>query len=116
MKINFTEKVKGKVFIAHLGDFESRGEDRIREWQNAYFELLAWKNTWDIPYEMDIYSTHEHMPYVRIIIPVVNPDTPDHLKEMMEGLGYKNIEITDINIELVYPDFDEKVDEYYIER
>ncbi|MBO7357129.1 MAG: hypothetical protein J6U37_01210 [Lachnospiraceae bacterium] len=114
MKINCTEKVKGKVFIASFGDFESRSEDSIREWQIAYFELLSWKNTWDIPYEMDINSTYDHIPYVRIVIPVKNPDTPDALKEMMERLGYRNIEIADVNIELVEPDYDEKVDEYYI--
>lgn len=114
MKIEYTQKVKGKVFNATFGEFESKSEDPVRDWQVAYFELLSWKNTWNIPLEMDINSTYDHMPYVRIVIPVVNPDTPDALKEMMERLGYRNIEIADVVIEKVTPEFDEKVDEVYI--
>lgn len=110
MKIEYTEKVKAKAFVSYYKDFDSN-----YSWQESYFKLLSWKNTWSIPYRMDIEESRKNGVFVFILIPVNNPDTPEYLKEFMESWGYRNIKITDYTVELVTPKYNEKVDEYIFE-
>lgn len=110
MKIDYSEKVRAKHFVAYYNDF-----DKEKDWKEAYFELLSWKNTWGIPYKMDINWNRKQGTYVIIIIPDNNPDTPQMLKEMMESYGYRNIKISDIKVELVLPEYeDDDIFDYFI--
>lgn len=111
MKVEYTEKVKAKAFVSYHKDFDHENYS----WKESYFKLLSWKNTFSIPYKMDINDNRKNGVFVYILIPVNNPDTPVMLKEMMEDWGYGDIKITDYTVEVVCPDFEEGVDEYVLE-
>lgn len=93
-------------------DFEK--VDKASQWQDAYFSLLSWKNTWRIPYEMDIESTYDHIPFLHV---VVNTDNADALVDFMETLGYGNIKRHNFKVGIVEIPLDDEEEcfDFYLE-
>ncbi len=108
MRIEYTEKRKAVRIRAFYGDFAGD----VRQWQEAYFQLIAWKNTWSVPYSLDCCSNHCHEPYVLM---TVDADCADRVIETMSDLGYHKICRDDVIIRIVCPEYEEAVDEYYFE-
>lgn len=79
--------------------------DKTHSWQDSYFHLLSWKNTWFIPLEVDMHSTRSG-PYVKIVIPD-NKDAEflEHTLNMMEDLGYREINHKPVRIMLIKPEW-----------
>lgn len=84
-----------------------------KNWQDAYFQLLAWKNTWGIPYNMDINSTSKHEAYLSMIIP---EHYEEQVLEMISDLGYRNIREEVGTVGFVPVEYDENVDWWIVEE
>lgn len=116
MKVYGSEIRRAKSIRSSYRDFVAdEGIDKGQAWRDAYFHLLEWKNTWCIPYKMDIHANRDNVPYVSILIPDINPSTPDMLKEMMESYGYRDVKITDTKVCTFSPDWQEDISEYIAE-
>ena len=103
MKIDYSRKVKAKLVRAYFGDFSGD----VRKWQEAYFELIAWKNTFGIPYSLDIKAWGSRGPYVEIVLK--NGKAVANLETAMTELGYKSIKIDDVNVEVFSPEIDDNL-------
>jgi hypothetical protein len=57
-------------------------------WQQAYFYLLSWKNTWYKTISLDINSTYKHEAFLEV---VVKEKDAESVKGMLEDLGYGEI-------------------------
>ena len=82
-----------------------------REWQEAYFQMLSWKNTWGIPVKMDVYADGNHEAYFYVLVPA---DRADQTREYMDELGYefdkqRHWEATAREILIDYDDDDDEV-------
>ena len=89
--------------------FGEDGMDKSEQWRRAYFELLSWRNTWAIPYRLDIFSRSDHTPFLDIVVPT---EHADKLIEALEELGYGNIKRYDLDIGIVETPFDDDVEVY----
>lgn len=114
-----TRVVNAIEFRCSFEDFAD-SDEKVREWQKAYFNLLSWKNTWGIPWEMDILSHADHSPFVRIVMEDKGKREENTL-EMLESYGYHNVEVNKYKIRLfdMYGDFEDDLDndvyDYYFE-
>lgn len=97
------EIIKTVTFTSYFKDFTGD----VRGWQEAYFELLSWKNTYYIPYEMDINSTSSHEAYLYL---VVKEEVKETTKNILENLGYGNIQIADTKTLEITLDVDLDID------
>ena len=59
-----------------------------KDWQNAYFKLLSWKNTWDLPLILDIKAGCNHEAFLEVVVKRVNANLT---REYLEELGYGEI-------------------------
>ncbi len=80
----YKEVLETVTFISYYKDFN----DSLNSWQEAYFMLLSWKNTFNTPIKMDIESTGTHEAYLHLV--VKKEDSAD-TKTLLEELGYKEI-------------------------
>lgn len=108
MKIERTDLTKAVAFKAFAKDFSESGS-----WKDAYFELLAWKNTWGFPLIMDIRSTRTKGAYLYLVVPDLRSIVPN-TEDMLKNLGYQNIEKTGITVAEIEPTWSDEVAEYII--
>ena len=75
--------------VAMYKDFHPEADPQVRLnwWRETYFDLLSWKNTWGLNYELDLGSCREGA-YISITLP---ESYGDHIKDYMEGLGCGNV-------------------------
>ena len=110
----YYETKEAVCITSHFEDFKCHISEeavpKAEQWRRAYFELLSWKNTWGIPYRMDIDSTHDHEPYLVMIIP---KDREDAVVEWLKELGYEDIKPYTLTIATVEEPWDDKFDEIY---
>ena len=108
-------KVKTTRLTALYKDFkpEADPETRGRWWQEAYFDLLAWKNTWGLHYELDIFSSRKDGAFVSV---AVKAENGEYLKDYMEGLGYGNVQAYEEEALVIDEEelYDIEADAYYI--
>lgn len=103
------KKVKAVHISASYKDFDGEAD----RWREAYFNLLSWKNTWSIPYSMDIYSRRDHTAFLSMVIP---RKRKEDVLEYLDDLGYREVKSTDIDLALIEVyDRDEEVDDYCLE-
>jgi hypothetical protein len=107
MKIEKTEIIKATSFIAYAKDFAE-----TENWQDAYFQLLAWKNTWYIPIVMDIRSSQKNGAYLYLVVPNKG-NIVDHTEQMLENLGY-SVNKNEIKVAEFYPEWEDGIDEFTI--
>lgn len=115
MKREIMEEVLNTVIFTSLyQDFNSDGN---WHWQEAYFRLLSWKNTWGVPIYMDINTASNHEAYLCL---VVKEKDAEFVKDMLEDLGYGNIKehhgkTLKLGVEYDYKteDFDEVIAELW---
>ena len=104
-RIEYENYIKTANYICSYNDFikDQNVDDKVREWQQAYFALLSWKNTWEIPLEMDMRSTHNHIPYVDITVEL---DDAEKVESILEeyGYGFEKIEGTSVILEVDWGD------------
>lgn len=83
-----------------------------RAWQEAYFKILSWKNTWSMTYEVDMLSYCNHDPYVRI---VAKREIKNHLVEWLKDIGYDTVHTEDVVIGTCDVWGDEDIYKYYLD-
>lgn len=87
---------------ASYEDFAGGEEHKAEKWRGAYFELLSWKNTWCVPFLLDIGSTRKgngyYEPFVTMLIPT---EKAESVIGYMEDYGYRNIEKSNANVLVV---------------
>ena len=122
MKIERVEKVKAVRFTANFDAFakqmreDGRPEERIvEEWQRSYFQLIGWKNYWSLALELDIRAGRRDNGYYEPFVDlVVKKELEEKTEEMLKDLGYV-IKKCDITVAFIEPEWDERIDEYYID-
>ena len=85
----------------------------VRKWQELYFRVLAWKNTWSLAYEVDMLAYNDHSAYVKIVI---KREAKEQLVEWLEAIGYNKISaVEDVEVGTlgIYDNSD--VYKYYVE-
>ena len=103
MKVD-VKKEESVQIVSYFEDFDGD----LRRWQESYFTLLAWKNTWDAAYVLDLNSSRTKGTFVRVI--PRNADTMESVKEMMDELGYRKLQTFHVSIGVAeYCDVDEIV-------
>jgi len=108
-------------FACDFTDF-AENEDKVREWQIAYFHLLSWKNTWGLTWEMDILSYRNHCPFVRFVCED-KKHTEENVLDMLESYGYRNVKVQKYKARIFDPlwedeydnDFENGIMGYYLE-
>ena len=102
----YEEKKKALTITSDFSNFDGD----VRKWQESYFTLLSYKNTFSSSfYKLDLQSTRD-TPYVFLLVSITQKDT---IKETMESLGYKNIVMNEFTVCYLEPD-DYEDDTYYI--
>ena len=105
MKTYELDREQAVCYTANYKDFDGD----VEKWREAYFHLLGWKNTWEIPFEMNICSHRDHTPYLFLVIPKRNEEATD---SMLEDLGY-TFKKNDCTVGVFSPDIDDDIDFWY---
>ena len=111
-KIEESGIIDAVYITADYNDFDKENHS----WQESYFTLLSWKNTWGIPLAMDIRSTRSSV-YLMLAIPY-NRDAEllEHTLDMLEDGGYRNVQYKEVKIMLISPDWldEDEANDYMI--
>ena len=102
----YVEKEQGVAITAGREDFDGD----TKAWQESFFKLLSWKNTWSLCYDLTINSTYEHEPFVKV---VANAVIKNELVEYMQKLGYRNLIVGDVWVGIGDIECDEDIDSWY---
>ena len=105
----FTDQVENGVRFTVLFNDQKDVMD-LRKWQVNFFELLSWKNTWGMCYELDIKSNRDDGAF---LVVRVNEKVKDRMQDYLESLGYKNIRAEECKVCVMEMDYDENID-YYV--
>ena len=76
--------------VAHLKDFEGDSQD----WRNAFYELWRYQMTWSFAHKIIVSESRKNGVFVSLTI----RGYEDVLLSTMEGLGYRNVKVTDETI------------------
>lgn len=88
MLINADECFDTRKIVVAQFNYEKWNGD-ADSWRRAFFQLLSWKNTWNGVLELTINSTHDHIPYLYVVVDEY--DIPEkRLKDILESFGYEN--------------------------
>lgn len=103
------ETIKTTTFVCGWNEFNLKhdGND-VRRWQEAYFELLSWKNTWYLALNLDMCSTRDGEPFVRLI---VKEKDKERTENYLKSLGYIGVKVYDTVTLKLYVDYDDKYDD-----
>lgn len=105
-----SELINAVTMNSYFGDFDGD----VRKWQEAYFRMLEWKNTWGIPLKMDILSTGDHEAYLHMVIEKKGK-LVDMARDLLKGYGYRKVYEFDVRIRALMPDYEEDVDDYIVD-
>ena len=82
----------------------------VRQWQESYFELMTTMNTWGTIRDMYI-NSNSNGPFIRLVLS--SKDNAARITRDMDGMGYRNIKVTDIVIAELTVD-DPELDSVYL--
>ena len=92
MKINLYETIKTVSVVSHFKDFDGDAT----KWQQAYFQMVSWKNTWGLVYDMDILESRQNGVFIRIVLH--SADNAERLVDYMEAYGYRDIKTHPVTV------------------
>lgn len=65
-------------------------------WQQAYFQVMAYQNTFGFAYETSIHSTHDHEAYLWILL---RPGSDvDRITSWLSDLGYRDLQVDQVTV------------------
>lgn len=104
-----TERVEAVQVIYYFRDWKGT----VQDWQEAFFQLLAWKNTFGIPYKLDILSGNLTGPYMYMVI---GADKLESVTDMLDGKGYEkeHQKTWTLNLMKINVEYADEFDEFYI--
>lgn len=108
-RITIGEEHKTVSITAYLKDFDGDSE----KWREAYFQMLSWKNTFDVVYQMDILESRKNGVYVWLVLQTA--DNSIRTITMMNDLGYQNIHTAQVTVGEYELDIDETGCDYLFE-
>ena len=122
MKITkYDVEVPAVTFICKYQDFDHEK----RDWQESYFELLSWKNTWSLCRELDMLSRRNDdgvwYPFVRLVM-TCDDEYKDYsgvledTNNFLERLGYKPVSYEGTAWLLHVDEFQSDCPDYYIDE
>lgn len=86
------EKVNTLQITSKHSDFNSK----YNSWQEAYFQIMAYQNTWSFAYRTAIESTRDHEAYLWILLkPTANAE---RITEWLTDLGYGNLQLDKVTV------------------
>ncbi len=91
----YDEKKKALRILAWYEDFDG-GLDR---WKESFYTLWRCQLTWDFAYSITLRETRSKGVYVSLLI---KPAYKDSLLDNMEDFGYRNVEVQEEPIGLIY--------------
>lgn len=106
MEILGYEKKEAVRFIIKFKDQQMD----VKKWQENYFKLISWKNTWGGAYKLDVNSNKTEGTFIVFVVAKAYSKT---MEEWLEELGfnYMAYEVTVGEIEL---DYDEGIEDYVL--
>lgn len=105
----FTDQIENGTRFTIMFNDQKKVMD-VRKWQENFFELMSWKNTWGMCYQLDINSNRDEGAFLIIR---VNERIKDKMLSYLESLGYQNIKSEDCKVCVMEMDYDEGID-YYV--
>lgn len=86
---------------------------KVRDWQEAYFKLLTYKNTWGRCYKLDMIALCDHSASIELI---VNASYGEQYTEYIKYLYPADaIKVYDREVVTMEMEYNEKVDNYFVE-
>ena len=65
-------------------------------WQESYFQVMAYQNTFNFAYDTSIHSTHDHEAYLWILL---RPETDrSRILSWLEDLGYGDLRVDNVTV------------------
>ena len=68
----------------------------IRAWQEAYFRVMQYQNTFNFAYETSIHSTRDHEAYLWVLLR--SETDHDRIKEWLTDLGYGELTVAKVSV------------------
>jgi len=112
---DYSKVVNCYIFTAKYSDFVNKD---CTAWQKSYFELLSWKNTWNLAYDLDILSNKSDGAFLRLVTKATE-SMKERMLQSLEELGYRNVSVDEVKARIFDPydiwpdDFDNEIYEYY---
>lgn len=85
-----------KIPTIQITSKHSAFSDKYRSWQEAYFQVMAFQNTWNFAYRTNIESTRDHEAYLWILL---RPDTNEEkITSWLTDLGYGDLQVDKVMV------------------
>ena len=97
-KVRLLDTLDGRRLISKYSAFK---QEELT-WQQAFFHVLQWKNTWDFAFSTTINSFSNHEAYLEIIL--YESKHVDRTIEWLNGLGYQDIHVENVGIAVLETD------------
>ena len=99
-----------KAVVVRMDFKEFEGD--VRQWQELFFKVLTWKNTFSLAYEVDVQSYRDNSAFVKI---VAKQEIEDQLVDWLKSIGYNKVKTEEVEVGVlgIYADAD--VYKYYCE-
>ena len=91
-KVRLIDTLDGIRLTSRFSVFKENGFT----WQQAFFQVLQWKNTWDLAFSTTINASSNHEAYLEIVL--YNSDHVEQTIEWLNGLGYQDIHSEKVKI------------------
>ena len=85
-----------KIDTLQITSKHSAFDSKHNSWQEAYFQVMAYQNTFDFAYTTAIHSTHDHEAYLWILL---RPNTDRSLiLSWLKDLGYGEMRVDNVTV------------------
>lgn len=82
------------LMVSHFNDFDGD----LQKWRNSFYEVWRYQMTWSFAYTIEVNESRSRGVFISVR---VRPAFKDSASDMMESLGYRNVEITEEKIGVV---------------
>lgn len=93
VKLNVWEE-DSFLMTSHFNDFDGD----LQKWRNSFYEIWRYQMTWSFAYDIEVTESRSRGVYVRLR---VRPSFRHQAEDMLEALGYRNVEVTEEKIGVV---------------
>jgi uncharacterized protein (DUF2225 family) len=85
-----------KISTTQITSMHSSFDSERYSWQEAYFQIMAYQNTYDFAYTTAIHSTRDHEAYLWILL---HPNTDkNRILEWLSSLGYSDLKTYEVTV------------------
>lgn len=85
-----------KIDTIQITSKHSAFDHEHKNWQESYFQIMAYQNTWNFAYQTNIESTRDHEAYLFILL---RPGTnQERITEWLTDLGYRDLKVDAVTV------------------